>query len=246
MKNPFRLQQLRSISKATLYLLVLGIGIGLLMTVQWKTKPLRASSDPVNYYVSLKDTKEILTEEQTNLKNEIEQKQSEIEQKQELLKKYTSSKKTIEELESYKKRLGLTEVKDSGVVITIDDSDSNNTTVDSITHAADIRDLVNFLWGVGAEAISINNERIVFSTSIDCIVNTILINSTKTTAPFTINAIGDGKIMEKQLNNPNNLKDIKKRIKSEGLVFNISTAREIVIPAYKGSFVMENSRIMEE
>lgn len=246
MKNPFRLQQLKYINKATFFLLLLGLGIGLLMTVQWKTKPLRASSDPVNYYISLKDTKNILTDEQNNLRSEIEQKQSEITNIQNLLKKNSSSKKTVEELEGYKVRLGLTEIKDSGVVITIDDAKDSIANIDSIAHAADLRDLVNFLWGVGAEAISINGERVVFTTSIDCIVNTILINSTKTTAPFTVNVIGDSKILEKQLNNSNNLKDIKKRVKTEGLIFNVVVNKEITIPAYKSSFVVDYAKVSGE
>lgn len=243
MKYPIQLSQL---NRATIYLLILGVGIGLLLTSQWKTEPPRASSDPVNSYISLKGTKDILTNEQTDLKSEIADKQKQIAVAQEILKKYSSSKKTIEELENDKKRLGLTEIKDSGITITIDDSKSSGATVDSIAHAADLRDSVNFLWGVGAEAISINGERIVFASSIDCIVNTILINSTRTTAPFIINAIGDSKILEQQLNNPNNLKDIKKRVKNEGLVFKVATSKDITIPAYKGSFVLENAQIASE
>lgn len=243
MKYPIQLSQL---NRATIYLLILGVGIGLLLTSQWKTEPPRASSNPVNSYISLKGTKDILTKEQTDLKSEIANKQKQIAVAQDILKKYASSKKTIEELENDKKRLGLTEIKGSGVIVTIDDSKGRNATTDSIAHAADLRDLVNFLWGVGAEAISINSERIVFSSSIDCIVNTILINSTRTTAPFIINAIGDSKILAQQLNNSNNLKDIKKRVKNEGLVFKVDISKEIITPAYKGSFVFENAQIASE
>lgn len=243
MRNPFQLKQL---NRSTLYLLILGIGVGLFLTAQWKTKPPRASSDPVNSYISLKDTKDILIEEQINLKSDIADLQSQISDKQNILKKNTSSKKTIEEIEEYKKRLGLTKMQGSGVIITMDDAKNSLANIDSITHAADLRDLVNFLWNLGAGAISINGERIVNTTSIDCIVNTILINTTHTTAPFTIEAVGDGKILESQLNNVNNLKDIKKRVKNEGLVFSAASSKEITINEYKGSFVVENAKIMEE
>lgn len=238
--------QLKQFNKSTLYLLILGAGIGLLLTVQWKTQPPRASSDPTNYYVSLNGTKDILTKEQSDLKSTVAQAQSEITQKQEVLKKNTSSKNTINELENYKKRLGLTEVKSSGVTVTMNDAETNLANIDSITHAADLRDLVNFLWANGAEAISINGERIVSTTSIDCIVNTILINTTKTTAPFTISIIGDGKMIKNQLDNPNNLKDIKKRVKNEGLVFNTEISKDITVPAFKGSFVIDNAKMAEE
>lgn len=242
MKNPFQLKQL---NRSTIYLLILGVGIGLFFTAQWKTEPSRASSDPVNSYISLRATKETLTAEQKQLKTEISQYQQEINDKQNVLKKNTSSKKTIDDLDGYKKRLGITELKGEGIIVTINDAEKNLANIDSIAHAADLRDLVNFLWATGAEAISINGERVVLTTSIDCIVNTILINTTRTTAPFVVFAKGDSKILERQLNNQNNLKDIKKRVKSEGLIFTIEVSKNLTIPAYKGSFVVEYAKIIE-
>jgi uncharacterized protein YlxW (UPF0749 family) len=242
MKYNFHLSKL---NRSTIYLLLLGVGIGLLTTVQWKTKPPRATNSPVNSYISLVDTKRSLASEQNDLKSEIAQKQNEINDKQKLLKEYTASKNEIIELENYKSRVGLTEIKGQGVAIKIDDSKDNQTTVDSIAHAADLRDLVNFLWSIGAQAISINDERIVYNTSIDCIINTVLINNTKTTVPFSIKVIGDSKIIISQLDNPNNLKDIKKRVKNDGLVFEVTSSKDINIGAYKGNFVIEQAKILE-
>ena len=242
MKYNFHLSQL---NRSTIYLLVLGVGIGLLTTVQWKTKPPRATNSPVNSYISLVDTKNSLTSEKNDLKAEIAQKQNEINDKQKLLKEYTASKNEIVELENYKARVGLTDIKGQGVIIKMDDSKDNQTTVDSIAHAADLRDLVNFLWSIGGQAISINDERIVYNTSIDCIINTVLINNTKTTVPFNIKVVGDSKIIVSQLNNQNNLKDIKKRVKNDGLIFEISTSKDVSIGSYKGNFVIEQARVLE-
>lgn len=242
MRNPFQLKQF---NRSTFYLLFLGAGIGLFLTVQWKTQPPRASSNPVDSYISLKDTKDILIQEQKSLKTEIADYQTQITAKQDILKKNTSSKKTIEELDGYKKRLGLTELKGAGLMITMDDAKTNSLDIDSIAHAADLRDTVNFLWANGAEAISINGERVVLTTSIDCIVNTILINTTRTTSPFKILVIGDSELLTEQLDNSNNLKDIKKRVKNEGLIFSIEQTKEITLPAYKGSFVLEQAKMVQ-
>lgn len=227
--------QLEKINKVAIILLILGIGAGFLITAQWRTKSLRVSN-PVTPYVALADTREQLTQEQLDFKDQISSLQEEIKEDQSRLKQQTQSKKKIEELERYKEEVGLTEKKGKGVIITMDDSSLGLVTIDSITHAADLRDLVNFLWSLEAEAISINGERIIFNTSIDCIVNTILINSTKTTAPFIISVIGDQNKLLEQLNNKNNLKDIHKRVQSEGLIFQVSEARNLTIPAYDGSF----------
>lgn len=231
-------------NKITLGLLILGVGIGLLVTTQWRTKPLRVSN-PVTSYVSLKDTRDKLSVEQDGLKKQITSLQKDISQRQNELKKYQVAKKTVEEAEKLKEKTGLTEARGKGVIVKMNDSGRQDVNIDSITHAADLRDTVNFLWGIGAEDISINGERVVFTTSIDCIVNTILINNTKTTPPFEILALGDSKNISEQLENPNNLKDIKKRVKNEGLIFEIFPSKDLTINAYKGSFVTEHSKITE-
>lgn len=235
------LLHLKQFNKATLILILLGIGAGLLVTSQWKTKYTRVSN-PVISYVALEGTRDDLLNQQSELIKSISFKKAEINQKEDLLKNYSTNKNDLILSDQYKKELGLTEIKDMGLIITIDDSPKKLANSDSIAHAADLRDLVNFLWSVGANAIGINGERVVFSTSIDCIVNTILINTTKTTPPFKINVTGDAKFLEKQLNNGNNLKDIKKRVKIEGLIFNVSSFQEVTIPAYKGSFSAEYAK----
>ncbi|OGD67864.1 hypothetical protein A3F08_01590 [Candidatus Berkelbacteria bacterium RIFCSPHIGHO2_12_FULL_36_9] len=233
---------LEKVNKVAIILLILGAGSGLLITAQWKTKNLRVSN-PVFAYVALQDTRDKLTEEQSQMKNQIDSLQDEIKKDQEKLKAQNVSKKKVEEVEQYTEMVGLTEKQGKGVVITIDDSQTVEASIDSITHAADLRDLVNFLWSTGAEAIGINGERIVFNSSIDCIVNTILINSTKTTRPFTISVVGDQKRLLEGLQDENNLKDIYKRVKNEGMIFKITGLRNVIIPAYNGSFPIKFAKI---
>ena len=59
-----------------------------------------------------------------------------------------------------------------------------------IVHDNDLRNIVNELKNAGAEAISINGQRIVSTTAITCIGNVIKINDEKVTSPFVIKAIG--------------------------------------------------------
>jgi len=243
--KPKKFIKIRKINRIVVVLVILGIGIGLLITAQWRTQTLRVSN-PVTPYVALEDTRDNLTDEQYSFKGQITSLQSQIKDDQEKLKKYSQSKKKVEELELYKNQVGLTDKQGNGIVITLDDSKSQSiASVDSITHAADIRDIVNFAWSLGAEAISINGERIVLNTSIDCIVNTVLINSTKTSAPFTISIIGDQERLEKEFNNKDNLKDLHKRADTEGIIFEISPTRNIIIPAFDGSFPIKFAKIKE-
>ena len=71
---------------------------------------------------------------------------------------------------------------------------SGNQTVDNISnylvHYLDVINVVNELKNAGAEAISINGQRVVSTTAISCIGNVIKVNDEKITSPFTIKAIG--------------------------------------------------------
>ena len=94
------------------------------------------------------------------------------------------------------KALGLTEVKGKGVIVTLDDN--KDISLDSwyfdpnllLIHDTDIINVVNELKNAGAEAISINDQRIVTTSAIQCDGNVIKINGTKIGAPFIIKAIG--------------------------------------------------------
>lgn len=105
------------------------------------------------------------------------------------------SEEKEEELIKNNMLLGLTDVTGEGVVVTLKDNDA----VDSskvldlsylLVHDGDLLGIVSELRNGGAEAISINGERIVSTSSITCEGNVISINGEKVSSPFTIKAIG--------------------------------------------------------
>ena len=112
----------------------------------------------------------------------------------------TQNNTELEQLENTIKEgnkiLGLSEVTGHGLVITVDDNDKmslNNWLFDPnwlIVHDTDLINIVNELKNAGAEAISINDQRIVTTTAIECDGNVIKINGEKIAAPFEIKAIG--------------------------------------------------------
>lgn len=97
--------------------------------------------------------------------------------------------KELKELNMY---LGLTEVEGEGITITLRDNTSSliSTSTD-LVHDGDLRAVVNELKNAGAEAISINGQRIVPSTSINCVGTVIQVNDEVVGAPFIIKAIGN-------------------------------------------------------
>lgn len=146
------------------------------------------------------DTEEIEFMRETELKEMLaiykanyQQTQEELSSVQEKIDEYKQHEKSEEEtvalletdIKTAQMKLGLTDVYGEGLTITMQDKEGY-----SITYS-DLLLLVNELTYAGAEAISINDERIVAMSDIASVWNFIQINGERKTSPFTIKAIGD-------------------------------------------------------
>ncbi len=103
---------------------------------------------------------------------------------------------------------GLTDVEGAGIIVELRDSSSTQSgTVDGfvmdssfgIVHDDQILMFLNELRASGAEALSLNDERIVAMSEIRCAGPTVSVNNTKKGTPFVIKAIGDPDTLESAL-----------------------------------------------
>jgi len=216
-------------------ILILSVGFGILISAQLRSIPDRISN-PITPYISLRDTKTDLETEQAQLKNEIKRLLIEIADVQTEKAGIVLSKEESRALNYKRAQSGLTKLNGPGIIVVLDDSKGNLTGEDAIIHAADLRDVIHLLWSGGAEGIAVNNQRVVASTAIDCIVNTILINNVRIAAPFQIEAIGDGGRLYDELRANSLLSDLRKRETNAGIVFDSSRNSDITLPAYDGLF----------
>lgn len=228
-RNLGKIMSLRSL------ILILSVGFGILISAQLRTIPDRITN-PITPYVSLRDTKTDLETEQGQLKNEIKRLLVEIAAVQTEKAGIVLSKDESKALNNKRAQSGLTKLNGPGVIIILDDSKGNLSGEDAIIHAADLRDVIHLLWSSGAEGIAVNNQRVVASTAIDCIVNTILINNVRITAPFQVEAIGDSKLLYDEIRANSLLSDLQKRKTSAGIVFDTAVNGDITLPAYDGLF----------
>lgn len=116
-----------------------------------------------------------------------------------------SSKLVEKELEQTKMYLGKTDVEGQGITIKIQENtnQNNNSEEESVTpiSAEDLLVIVDYLKLAGAEAISINDQRIISTSEIvDIGSNSIIfVNQQRVLAPYTIKAIGDSTKLESTL-----------------------------------------------
>ena len=120
------------------------------------------------------------------------------------------SEEKEEELLKNNMMIGLTDVEGEAIIVTLRDNASVTTDSLSITdsisnylvHDSDLISIVNELKNAGAEAISINDQRVVINTSITCEGNVISVNGEKISSPFIIKAIGNSSYMSSALTRP--------------------------------------------
>lgn len=125
----------------------------------------------------------------------------EIEETSKMIEEYKQNEKSEEEtvallekdLADARMKLGITDVQGDGITIRMQNTEK---TIDYY----DLMELVNELFLAGAEAISINDQRIVAMSDIVNPGNFILINNERVTSPFVIKVIGDTKYLQSALN----------------------------------------------
>ena len=132
---------------------------------------------------SLKDAVLRWKENYENIYDTLEKTKNELERvRQDTTKENDESAELEEKLSNANKLLGLTELTGTGVIVTLADNDTINMALvgngnDYVVHDGDLMEVVNELKNAGAEAISINGQRITSITAISCQGTVITVNS---------------------------------------------------------------------
>ena len=144
------------------------------------------------------------------------------------------------------KMIGLTEVTGPGVIVTLSDSkkDANSVLNPStlLVHDADVLSVINELKNAGAEAISINDQRLVPNSSISCGGNIIDINGEKVGAPFVIKAIG----LPEQLAALSRQGGYLEILKAASVGVELKKSNNITIPKYTGVITYKYAQTVKE
>jgi uncharacterized protein YlxW (UPF0749 family) len=169
------------------------------------------------------------------LKDQVEELQKKLTDYEKQLSSGTTAGGMLNrELQEAKFQAGLTSVEGAGVIVTLMDSPQKNTAdappIDLIIHDSDIRNFINELVAAGAEAISVNDQRVISRSAIRCVGPVIQVNNTEIVAPYEIKAIGDPRTLEGALRLPQGIVDSF----PDTQMVTIRRAGHIVIKPYTG------------
>ena len=180
-------------------------------------------------------------EKYDNLYQQLENAENKLEEER---TKATQNNTELTELENEIKEgnkiLGLSEVTGNGLIITVNDNQDillSNWLADPnllLVHDSDLLSIVNELKNARAEAISINDQRLISTSAIDCDGNIIKVNGEKIGAPFTIKAIGLPELLINVNRTGGYLDNLRDNRYLKVSVEKVTDKKTITIPKYNG------------
>jgi uncharacterized protein YlxW (UPF0749 family) len=218
-------------------LLVPALLFGLLVAAQWGTFASAVRNDlAIRYVEPLNTSVGGLQTQQDELKTQLAALRTELEELQRTAATQTGATQDLQaRLDRLRALAGLTAVRGAGLLVTLDAVPSQAGPPERpVCFAPDLTDITNAAWRAGATAISINGERVVASSSVYCVGSTLVVNGALTAAPFDIAAIGDSAKLLAAFDDPQQLRDLKRRRDERNVVFRASQASDLAIGAYTG------------
>lgn len=209
---------------------IVSLTLGFLISIQisanlhsFKNISVKQWSQQTIYMEELKKQNDKLVKEAFSLRNQLASESPD------------ESKALNEKLSRVNITAGFTPMIGPGIVINLDDNPNplavDDNPNDYLIHDTDLLFVVNHLKSSGAEAISINEERIIGSSEIRCAGPTILVNTIRITPPFEIKVIGNPQVLEDAMRAEGGELQV---LGAKGMKISIQKASKITIPAFAG------------
>lgn len=135
---------------------------------------------------------------------------------------------------------GLTAVRGPGVSVTLQDApdEANTGDIDPdllVIHQQDVQAVVNALWRGGAEAVTVMDQRLIATSAVKCVGNTLLLHGRVYSPPYVIRAIGDQERLQRVLDRDAGVALIEDLARVYGLGYTVEVLDNIDMPAYTGT-----------
>jgi uncharacterized protein YlxW (UPF0749 family) len=147
---------------------------------------------------------------------------------------------------------GFTSMVGPGLVITLNDAPQVDLSIpenerpdvnDLLIHQEDVQSVVNALWAGGAQGVSLMGKRVIATSAVKCVGNTLLLHGKVYSPPFRIEAIGDVTKLTKSLRDDPNVAILQDYVDLFGLVYEVQRAALIELPPYEGSLLLDDVQV---
>jgi uncharacterized protein YlxW (UPF0749 family) len=114
---------------------------------------------------------------------------------------------------------------------------------DLLIHQEDVQSVVNALWAGGAQGVSLMGKRVISTSAVKCVGNTLLLHGKVYSPPFKIQAVGDVAKLTNSLRTDPNVTVLQDYVDLYGLVYDVQRSQLIELPPYEGSLLLDNVKV---
>ena len=113
---------------------------------------------------------------------------------------------------------------------------------DIVVHQQDVQSVVNALWAGGAEAMMLQDQRVISTSAVRCVGNTLILQGRVYSPPYVIQAIGDQAAMREALNSSEQVTIYREYADLFGLGYDVTSKTRASFPAYEGSLRLVHAK----
>lgn len=144
---------------------------------------------------------------------------------------------------------GLAPLTGPSVTVTLDDSKKGVDQLPSdgspdwlVVHQQDVQGVVNALWRGGARGMMLMDQRVVSTSAVRCVGNTLILQGRVYSPPYTIKAIGDPVKLKAALDDDESVKIYRQYVDLVGLGYDVKVGPSTTFPAFTGSLAMKYAK----
>ena len=147
---------------------------------------------------------------------------------------------------------GLSALRGPGLSVTLDDAPrlapgearpGDPAPDDLVVHEQDVLAVINALWAGGADAVTVMGERIVSTSAVRCVGNTLLLHGNVFSPPFTVAAIGDPRRLERALDDARGVQLFRSYVAAYGLGYVVERHADLEAPAFAGTLSVSRGEV---
>ena len=178
---------------------------------------------------------------------QVEEERDELAKQLELLQHESNAVTTSEIVSELKIQACATALEGEGVIIKMDDSTRVAKSGENpnlyLIHDDDLLRVINELKAAGAEAVSINGQRLIATSEIRCAGPTLSVNNVRSAPPYEIRAVGEKKSLENSITMRGG---VAETLKVWGIQLEVTPTDNVYIPPYKGTIKRVYSQVVDE
>jgi len=163
-----------------------------------------------------------------------------------------STKAEDDKLAALEDRAGTQGLKGKAVTVTLDDAPPNATAKLPgypepqpdylVIHQQDLQAVVNALWKGGAQGIKVMDQRLISTSAVRCVGNTLILQGRVYSPPYKIQAVGDPGRLKQALADSKAIQNYMVYVNVYGLGWNVADDGTVTLPGYSGTVDLQYAK----